>query len=273
MKITLNYNESLCWTCKKTTDKKCGFFATDGRVVPPYVTKTLTKDMGRHNRKDLNEHQQVVRACHNYEPCEEFVKVCKYCGEQYVIQSTHTVEIDGGYCYDCHVTRKETYKVPQPWSKPPAPPKQKKCLICGKTFAPRSTAQKYCSKHCAGLANSRNNRKRHKERSMAKKTKKSQMKWDFEHEKAALERKASNLHKETDKKYRDDVNEIKTIYRKKRDDFKIIIQEFNKRINSEQEKSLSAIESEYQKATADIDKQLAEAITEAKNRIYGGDKR
>ena len=273
MKITLNYNESLCWTCKNTSDKKCGFFATDGKVTPPYVAKTLTKDMGRHNRKDLNEHQQVVRACHNYEPCEEFVKVCKYCGEQYVIQSTHTAEIDGGYCYDCHVTRKETYKVPQPWSKPPAPPKQKKCPICGKSFAPKNSAQKYCSKECAKLAASRRNRKTNKERYRAQRNEKSKMKWDFEHEKAVLEKKAANLHKKTDKQYNADVNEIKAVYRKKRDDFKIIIQEFNKRINSEQEKSLSAIEAEYQKATADIDNQLAEAIEEAKNRIYGGDKK
>lgn len=266
MKVTLNKGETLCWTCANCTDDKCEFVKNDGNYLPDYIKKVGKKNLKTKKGEPMIVY--LVRNCSNYTPDPECVITCKYCGQQYVLQTLHNKVLDGGYCYDCHVKRKETYYKPKEWQKGKRPPlpKEKKCAICGKVFEPQSSTQKYCSRDCVQAANTRHKRKLRQLQSKMKKDKALRQKWELDNAVAKIEKKTENLLKEMAQKHNAVTGEIKKRYKEQYDKFRA---EWEAARSAE----LDPIETEYTRTIQEIAQEKEELIAKAKAEIMEEDKK
>lgn len=275
MQVFLARGISLCFTCKNCTDE-CGFVKSNGKELPEYITKTQKKKINTTYSKEKAT-VYVVRGCKKYEPDIDCVIKCKYCGEEYVLQAQHTTGIDGGYCYNCHVERKDTYYSERPWLKgvrPPVATRPRKCAICGKSFMPRTQVAKYCSDECRKVATAHSVRKSIKRSNQRKKDKKLQQKWEIDNETAKINKQAENLAESVEKQYKQNIREIKETYQIKYAEFRAEIKEKARMFKEQWELSLATaletLEQQYNKDLEDIENEKNQLIENAKQNIMGG---
>lgn len=212
MKVTLNYEEPLCWLCANANANDCAWICRGARGDPPDFVKRVTKKPNSIQRKEC----LLVKECERFQPDPAYIRTCKYCGEKYVMQSNHTDNLDGGYCYDCHIRLKRTYKKKQPWVIPPKPGiHQVQCPVCGKVFESDKPNIRYCSEDCRQAAALRRQRRK----AHAKNDKERLAQLEFENYKIEVSMKATNRKKANHKRFAEQKELIVAAYQKLQKDF------------------------------------------------------
>ena len=212
MKVTLNNEEPLCWLCLNANADQCLWIQAGAKGKPPdYIKRTAKKP-----RSAQREDCLLVKDCKNFKPDPQYVRTCKYCGEKYVIQSNHTDQVDGGYCYDCHIRLKKTYTRTQPWAVPPKPGIHSvQCPECGKVFESDRPNARYCSPECKAAAAVRRQRKGRQ----FDKDKKKLARLAFENYKTEVSMKAANRKQANHEQFLEQKQLITAAYHKLRKDF------------------------------------------------------
>ena len=240
IEITLNNAESLCYLCGKCSDV-CEWVRGGGLYLPEFVDKYLSVN----TKKSGNLY--VIRKCRNFIADPGFIKRCSSCGREYILQASHTQDVDGGICYECHQALGMIYAFPQNRScnLKKRSVRVKTCAVCGKKFQSSANNAKYCSDQCRRQAASRLNRLAYGR----KKNKFKQACWERENAICTARLKAKNLTEIVTKQYNSDKLNVIREYNSQKDNYEdqwLLAKTM----------ALHGLETAYQNKLAEIDREL-----------------